>query len=247
MGNINSLKFIEEVIDGSGSGIFLVGEDIYIKNRDSELQSISKYSTSGLYLSSAIEQLERRGYNIPIVPTVNSNGICYRKGQILDTEDLIMKNEQNLIQYGSTNSDLKNKIDEKSGSMVDYVSSKFDLSLQKDILTLDLVNEFEYRNTIDLSNLGSELKSEKNSMSLIELGVEITIGEKYYNETTTFEAFQFIDKRGTIIFAWNNFISDRDLYTIEFIDGIVRVIPLSDAVDECIINHCVLVYGRNKN
>jgi hypothetical protein len=124
-----------------------------------------------------------------------------------------------------------------------YSSSKVVVDFLNNSITVDLIADDEYTNTISLVNVEKKL-AKKNLSAKIDLTVNYTKNGELFGQDLTFEAFRYSGASNNIVANRNNFISYvNNEVVVEYIDGIIRVIPDSSNIDECIINNCVLTYG----
>lgn len=75
---------------------------------------------------------------------------------------------------------------------------------------------------------------------------EINYVERLYTKETTFLGFKYISgEDGKIELVNNNYIENvgTDII-IEYVNNIIRVVPKSSDVDECIISNCTVTYGK---
>lgn len=124
-----------------------------------------------------------------------------------------------------------------------YNSSKIVIDFLNNSISLDLLGKDEYTNTISL--VGIEKKQARAGISAkIDLTVSYTIDSATYKEDLSFEALEYVEENSLPVLKRINFISQVGEVLIEYIDGIIRVIPASNNVDECIISNCIMTYGN---
>lgn len=146
------------------------------------------------------------------------------------------------------NSYYKNIMEVKeSGVITLYNSSKMVVDILDGLISFDLVDPDEYTNTISL--IGIEKKAVKPNLSgKIDLTVKYSKGGTIYLQDLTFTAFKYSSDENSPTISSDTFvssigdISNPDVL-IEYIDGVIRTIPESSDVDECIVSNCVLTYG----
>lgn len=68
------------------------------------------------------------------------------------------------------------------------------------------------------------------------------------NYKTTFSAFnyRYQENDGGLVLEsedWIKVIGDDEIQ-VEFIEGILKALPLSNDVSECIISNCTVIYGK---
>jgi hypothetical protein len=136
---------------------------------------------------------------------------------------------------------------EQSGVTL-YSSSKVVVDIVNGSVSIDLVEDDVYTNTISL--VGIETKISKANLSgKIDLTVKYTKEGIISGQDLTFKAFKYTNTESPEL-TRDDFISplgsmsDPDVM-VEYVDGVIRVIPESSSVDECVISNCVLTYGCN--
>lgn len=124
-----------------------------------------------------------------------------------------------------------------------YSSQKMEVNLETGSITLDLVNAKDYTNTISL--IGVEKKFAKYKLSgKIDLTVQYSVNGDVYVQDLSFQGFKYSGDELNPTLEQLNFVSPMTDVLVEYIDGIIRIIPESERVDECIISNCVITYGR---
>lgn len=131
----------------------------------------------------------------------------------------------------------------ENNKLVLYNSSKMTIDLLNDSIVVDLMDKDEYTNTISL--IGVEQKVVRENLSgKVDLTVQYTkkSEDKIYIKDITFEAFSY-DSDSSLV--RKDFISSigNSGVLIEYVGGIVRVIPEAKNIEECVINNCVITYG----
>lgn len=167
--------------------------------------------------------------------------------------------------------DDEGKIKEIYDSMVNsevylYSVTKNTVDILNNSITIDVIpyNSDIYTNILDLGKLLSYLVAPGISIR-IDIGIQysknipeetidpesgvvtdITYVEKLYSKETTFTGFKYSSSdNGTVTLVNNNYVENvgTDI-VIEYIDNVIRVIPKSTDIDECIISNCTVTYGK---
>lgn len=172
-------------------------------------------------------------------------GILTSKNNSGETVSLVTNTE-----YPSFDSDLE-RINELYMNLVKdvnlYNTYRLEVDLERGSITVDLVGKGDYTNTVSL--VGVEKKFIKYRLQgKVDLTVTYIKNSNRYTKDLTFEAFEYkgskLDpklERMDFINSMNN----SDVF-VEYVDGVVRVIPGSDEVGECIISNCLVTYGHIK-
>ena len=214
-----------------------------------------------LYLSDLIDKLDDRGWHIQGRKVIKSGDILAEIKEI--TEDQFNEATRlpvyntsddtiNIVDGAVDSSDLDtlteiyNKIMKEKESIILYSSSKmvFDFA-NGQIIVNDLVKADEYTNTLSLENIAGKVV-QKDLSAKVDLTVQYSIDGNVTGQDITFEAFRYDQVDGKIVMSRDNFISSisNAEVLVEYVDGVIRVIPESNDVDECIISNCVLTYGK---
>lgn len=112
-----------------------------------------------------------------------------------------------------------------------YNSSKYSFDVLTDSITLDLIDNSKYTNTVDLSNIIKKSEQDKAS-AIVNFTIFYSISGAINSKNLTFNI-------GSSDFV-NNVHND---VSVEYINGILRAVPINQNVDECIINSCEITYG----
>lgn len=143
-----------------------------------------------------------------------------------------------------------------------YSTSKNVVDILNNSITIDVIpfNSDIYTNTVDLTELMNYSVSPGVSTK-IDLGIQyskyetryvedpedkeklILVGnEKLYSKETTFSGHRY-NKQGELISK--DYIEEigSDI-VIECVNNIIRVVPKSTDIDECIISNCTITYGK---
>lgn len=102
----------------------------------------------------------------------------------------------------------------------------------------------EYTDTVSLGEV-LKLPLAPVEFGRIDLGVQYSKNvldeTRIYNCDTNFTAFSFENGEKIV----NNLVGDiNGVVRYEFLDGILKVTPLVDDINECIISYCTITYGR---
>ena len=135
-----------------------------------------------------------------------------------------------------------------------YNSAKLEVDLTGGMsITLDLISSDQYSNTISLLEI--EKKSTKpNIFALVDLSIKYTIlpqiqtsevvPVEVYKKNLFFEAFRYNEIGESEKINFISTVGENDgKISVEYIDGIIRVVPDSPNIGECIISNCVITYG----
>lgn len=135
-----------------------------------------------------------------------------------------------------------------------YRSTKDSIDLPTGTKVMSIIdcNSSIYTNTVNLNQLIHHSSGEKLSAK-VDITIQYTKCKRaasieltnplIYSRDLTFEAFNY--SNGQLIV--NNLMEtiDRDV-VLEFINGIIKVTPLTENVLECIIRNCTVTYGNIK-
>lgn len=198
-----------------------------------------------LLLSELLLRLKYMNLGIPGMKVVDSEGNLYNYlGEFKDPDGTLvptLSNPESKVpvfpEYSLSEFDLQNlyskvlsmkKIDGKTF----YNSSKVIVDFLESTITLDYLSDKEYTNVISLVDIRK--KAVQQGVSCI---IDLTV--KYTKENSVIYC-----KNHTFTLGDINFSSslDGDI-RIEYVDGIVRVVPELLNIKECIISNCVLTYG----
>lgn len=139
------------------------------------------------------------------------------------------------------------EMDEKEINL--FTASTSSVDLVSGIRTIDLltVGDDSYTNMVSLIPLKSAIIGEGINAK-VDLSILYTVASGgsgvTYSYSTYFPAFAYTSTR----VEEENWIEEvRNLVQIEYINGIIRVLPLSSNVTECIISQCTVEYGRDNS
>lgn len=240
---------IDLVTPNNKEGISISGKSIIC---DGNIVDHLNSNERPLLLSELVMRMSNRNWGYPIIKTCNENQFSGYYGEMSFGESNKyfpipeIKNPQFPVcsDYPSSDQSDLEKIYRDVLAMKEiegitfYSSSKVTVDFLNSSITLNLLEDGDYTNTISLINIEKKLNT-----SGISCKVDLTV--KYvkngiYCRDLTFKAFEI--KEGSV--ERDDFISslDGDIM-IEYIDGIIRVIPEIQEVGECIISNCILTYG----
>lgn len=194
-------------------------------------------------------------------PKLLTGGVPSRDNQFSEITDigLLDKTEEGLlselVKFGAITekdkNDIMTRINKKSGVDL-FDSSKVIVDLDKKMTSSVIISPSSeiYTDSVDLSRkLGSGISED----CLIELNINFhqylstdSQETRMTSFCTTFPAFR-IGEDGK--YSLQDRIVDGDAFgrfvQIEFLSGLLRVIPKKELVKECIINGCTLHYGTS--
>lgn len=135
-----------------------------------------------------------------------------------------------------------------------YRSSKDSIDIPNGTIVKDIIDYGSdiYTNTVCFTEIARHA-AHKDLSAKVDLTIQYTkmdrrasietTGPHIYSRDITFEGFNNKDCKLT----YNNFVEEieRDV-NIEYINGILKVMPLTENVIECIIRKCTITYGNIK-
>ena len=147
-----------------------------------------------------------------------------------------------------------------------YSKIKNTVDILNNSITIDVIpyNSDIYTNILDLSKL-TEYSISPGVSTRIDIGIqysknipeevidpdsgvvtEINYVEKLYSKETTFVGFKYVaSDNGDTSLVSNNYIESVGTdVVIEYINNVIRVVPRSSDVDECVISNCTVTYGK---
>lgn len=134
-------------------------------------------------------------------------------------------------------------LDDNSISL--YNAAKLEVDLDRGSITINMVGDKDYTNTISLKSVEKKY-AKANISGKVDLTVKYTKSGLTYTKDLSFEAFKYSSNEFKPESTSNFYVSpvgNVDV-VVEYLGGIVRVIPESEDIDECIISSCVVTYGR---
>ena len=124
-------------------------------------------------------------------------------------------------------------------------SSKNRTDIVDDSITIEVINSettSTYTNTVDLNGL-------IDHVNIPEISAKIDITYQYSVKDSqiirsgdlSFKVFN-IDEKGNV--EKDNRIFDMGEVTVEYINGIIRIFPTSNNINECILSDVIITYGN---
>ena len=245
------MKSLDIVSSSSSSDISLSGKSI--KCGEDIINNLTS-NERPLYLSELLTRINRRNLSIPMLRVIKNGKLYQYLGNygrdasrptlpLVNTEDnsnivnifpeLLLDNF-NLDELYSNVLNMK-AIDGKTF----YNSSKVVVDFLTSTITVDYLSDKEYTNTVSLIDVQKKLTTPGISC-MVDLSVKYTKKDEevIYYKNLTFNAFTIGEEEDF------DFISSLDNeVTVEYVGGIVRVIPETLDIEECIISNCILTYG----
>ena len=244
-----------------------INNDILINDKkDIEVLGLSSYDRP-LYLSELDKILKNREYHVVSRKLISDNKLYLVKDEFSNTTSNLGEDEyynyndyinnsmlindvkieddfdSKIISGNITIGDEYKNIIEKEAGMTLYSTSKIIIDILDGSISLNLVEPDEYTNTISLIDVKKKV-AQVGLSGKIDLTVDYTIDGIIYGKDLTFEAFSYNGaSQDNPVLVESDFVSSYDYFDIEYINGIIRVIPKSDKIDECIISNCMLTYG----
>lgn len=120
-----------------------------------------------------------------------------------------------------------------SRNIIDFVNNSMIISAIK-------YNSDSYTNTLNLDKLINK-SAISNLSGKVDLTVQYSKDDKIINHDITFEAFKFNNSGLENMDFIEEINSD---VVVEYSNNTVRVIPISDNINECIIRNCTITYGN---
>ena len=141
---------------------------------------------------------------------------------------------------------------ENNGWFNNYSSTKKRINLVESGTSLTIINRESdtYTDTVDFRDI-INYSRQPGLLAYLTLEVGCTIEKtkdsyEYFTRVYEFSLFQYLDTNsGNGELKSEDFILETENgILIEFIDGILRVISSNSQITECIINNCILEYGK---
>jgi len=108
--------------------------------------------------------------------------------------------------------------------------------------SIDLIKSFDsYTNTVNLNEL-INYSTDAYINCRVDLTILYSIRGVIYNYNTMFTAFDY--NAHQILNIYNTIENINNYVQLEYINGTIKVIPISQEVNECIINNCTIIYGK---
>ena len=139
-----------------------------------------------------------------------------------------------------------NKMIKDSHELTVFNSSKIVVNILDNQIIMDLVDKDEYTNSVSLKKYID--KSIKAGLSgKIDLSIEYSKEGNIFGKDFTFEAFNYEkledDNNPQLNIKNRTFNINSNEVIVEYLDGVIKVLPQSKSIDECIISNCLLTYG----
>lgn len=151
----------------------------------------------------------------------------------------------NIIKDPDKRQSIKTQIENMAttGEIYLYNSSKkvIDILEGNDLINLVEYNSDIYTNTIDLSTILNERVCNNETSVKVDLSVQYSKNSTIYNQDITFEGFSIKDDK---LVSQNFSQKINNEVVVEYLNGIVRVIPITSDILECIISNCTVIYGK---
>lgn len=265
---ISSTSLSEYYLEGNGSALFCNDSNQRL-SRASELSKRLEARDWNIYgrryMSAEGENIcySEKGTTGESINVDISNGVAlvHPRKSTEDLEKLILR-----LSSFSDGGKLKEIYDNMNNNEVYlYSTTKNTVDILNNSVIIDIIpySSDVYTNTVDLGPLTSYYIS-PNVKTKIDIGIQyskntpeevissegtvtgINYVEKLYSKETTFLGFSYsLDNSGKISLLVNNYVeSIGEDVVIEFVNNVIRVIPKSNDVDECIISNCTVTYGR---
>lgn len=131
-----------------------------------------------------------------------------------------------------------------AGEELSFLSSTNSLMEKESQESIDLIKGFDsYTNTVSLNELIS-YSTEPGLNCRVDLTILYSKDGEIYNHNTMFTAFDYSEHQ--LLNIYNTIENINNLVQLEYINGVIKVIPISQEVNECIINNCTVIYGKFK-
>lgn len=229
---------------------------LIIKGEDGDWTEVKEGSCfRPIHLSELSRALQERGWNYGLLPFESLSGELMigldlptqiipdmrelsgkEKAKVSSSTEININNIKEDEEYAK----ILKEMEEKEINL--YATSTSEIDLVSGTQTLDLVayNSDTYTNAISLVPLKFNMLGEKVSAK-VEMSISYTYSGVSYSYSTTFPAFSYISGK----LEENLWIEEVGKEVqIEYVSGIIRVVPISSNVTECIISQCIIEYGR---
>lgn len=201
----------------------------YIKFEKGEgLLMLKKTNNSSNYIEELNTEDNNLGLNLCNLDNISSETILEFESEYNDI--LNMKNTDNEIYL--------------------YSASNRVIDLLNNVISIDLIScdTDTYTDTIDLKNIIKSFPKSGLSMK-IDLNILYSKNGKIYNYDTVINGIDYnINNKINTTFIENKPIIENinsDI-AIEYTNLIIKIIPISELITECIINNCTVTYGNFK-
>lgn len=223
-----------------------------------------------IHCSELLRKLQLRGWNMTEKKYLSSikdeeNSVIYRARKTIEDDSVISTIDTDESAGGYS---YKVVDDDSTFDGINYIREQFEGQLEilnkimgtdllffntskkvidflTDSVVINLVTTDHYTNVLDLNKLLISSVN-KNTSCKIDISLEYTKStdpEVIYSHSTTFEGFNYENSK----LNRSNFIEEvESCVAIEYIDGVLRVIPIALEINECIISNCTVTYGNLK-
>lgn len=138
--------------------------------------------------------------------------------------------------YGDQKGESELMINRSTKSVIDVVEDSVT------ILAIDSENTSTYTNILNLNDLINRVNTPGISAK-VDATFLYSINNIIGGGNVTFQAFSINDE-GEV--EKDNLVFDKETVIVEYVNGILRIFPLSEEVSECILSDVVITYGRIK-
>ena len=213
-----------------------------------------------LHCSELYNKFLTRGWNKTETLFIKDNNLMYRKydtvppSSIIDEINPLTDTNSFPLCGESYSRDIANRINEAYNNIfgntnaneeICFLNTTRSLFNPEWSVVLDYCGPDSYTNTINLTEPIKFYSTKPGIQGKVDLSVLYTIGENLYTYNTTFCSFKYDSSDNLIL---EDLIETDGYYVeIEYIGGIIKAIPISKDVTECIINKCSLTYGKLSN
>lgn len=242
-----------DILGGSGSLLYLNKHGFLVNQEEATVVDNFFSPFRPIYVSELVNKLNQRYWHAPIRRTVRDDGSVLAMSScntisnssgVLDMSDkgTVFRQESN-FQSTPDFTQFKNIVQifnnmQESNSVYLFSSSQYSVDILNNSMTLDLVQPEQYTNMVNVSNILQKGGSSDIDI-IIELSISYSISGKVYCKSVTFPLL-LVEGSDNIE---NNFLNSGKIH-VEYIDGIIRVIPGDTSIDECIISNCLITYGN---
>lgn len=235
-------------------GIFIKESDEfgYALGHDNTEISCESDLRKPIHLSYLKLKLQQRSWNNPLRRHVTPTGnLAVRMDNLTDPIDTLDQTGDSGIIIsnlsGVDEDSIKNKLnsiitDMEKNNIYLYDVSHSVIDLLRNTVMYKIIDYDSdvYTNTISLNNVSYGLVY-PGCRGRVELSVQYSKGDKIYSHDTMFETL-INDSKKIIIEDFRKTINND--VVIEYVGNVIKVLPISSEVDECIISDCILTYGN---
>lgn len=204
-----------KIVDEEGTGLNIAGSIIFNNSTPILGMELLERPLYGTEIHSVIENLQIEEYR-SVTGDILKGTIEEKTFTITDS----LISEANMETY---------KIEETL-----FTASKMVIDVLENQISIDLIEPDQYTSSVNLVKVCRKTGYLFTSAK-VDLSIKYVKGSSIFGKDLTFEAFS----HSTVV----DFISTLNDITIEYVSGVVRVIPNSNEVTECIISNCIITYG----